>query len=89
MHRISRADLHDRLYVTVKSIPKHLLAALRGKLPVASDQAAAAIANLLCDEVDGPDRMVIEAESVSDGTCERRPGRFGVTEPDPISYADG
>jgi hypothetical protein len=80
MERLTRQDLEDTLYVTLKRVAKSTAVRLRSNLPHESDQACSEIAALLVRQLDGPSICVVRA-NVPAGAY--GPGRFGDDEPWP------
>jgi hypothetical protein len=80
MHRLTRQDLEDALYVTLKRVAKSTAVRLRSSLPHESDQACSEIAALLARQLDGPSICVVRADAPAGAYS---PGRFGDDEPWP------
>lgn len=58
---------------------------LRSGSPDDGDAGASALTTLICNAIDNESRMVIQADSVDASPYGSKPGKFGVTEPDPCA----
>lgn len=76
MHRLSREDVVVRLFVAIKTAPKHILTKLRG-LPGDSDRAASELAEIMADQVCGDSTCVVQTDPLPNSY---EMGKFGVDE---------
>lgn len=85
MHRLTGQDLHDILYVAIRTAPKRITSKLAGKLPVEGDAATRELVRLIAARIDNGSTMVIRADLVRRPPYGEQPGEWGVSEPDPTA----
>lgn len=86
MHRIDPQKLQTTIAVAIKTAPKSATRDLYGGLPVQRDEAARRLALVICSIIDNESCMVIQCDEVGQGhPVDRRPGLWGVDEPEPTT----
>lgn len=83
MHRLTGQDLHDILYVAIRTAPKLVTSKLHGKLPQEGDKATAELARLIAARIDNDSTMVVRADLVRNPPYGEQPGKWGIDEPEP------
>lgn len=80
MRILTRDEVEHAIYTTLRTAPRHTLAALRAKLPQDADKACAELAAMVAVHLSNASRCVCEAD-VPPGA--HMPGQFGKDEPWP------
>lgn len=84
MHKVDSQILQTTIAVAIKTAPKSATRDLHGGLPVQRDEASRRLAMVICAVIDNESCMVIQCDEAGQGhPVDRRPGKWGIDEPDP------
>lgn len=82
MHRLTRSQIETLLVVALTTADKVALSWFKSKKRLESERGREMLAASLAARVDNDSSMVIVTEPIGEPT-HRRPGKWGVDEPDP------